>query len=428
MEMAADFKQIDVSIDALFAAVTAQCSDLGSASEFAGSLERLMRRLDAVRVAVVDEVDRTGIYGNDGHRTAAAWTRFNSRTSHSEATRRVRTAHLFRDLNDTASAYRAGEVGTEQVDTLAQLRANPRCGDQLAASEDLLLNDAQTLSYRNFRICTSHWLQLADADGREQDHESQHEHRHINAAKLPNGGVDVRGTLGPVQGDEFTTVFEKFIQAERLADWEEARAKFGEKATKSDLARTERQRRADAFIAMANQAASTSPGAQRPEPITHIIVNDTIIEDELIRRAGGTPPPADPRTYREYRCETLNGTPLTPAEALDALIRGTFRRVVLTPGNVSMSRKARLFTGPLRTLLNIRDGHCTFLDCDAPAHHCQGDHTEPYRQRQETSEQNGNLKCGHHNRTKERGYNTWRDPAGTWHTTRPDGTEIIPRA
>ena len=32
----------------------------------------------------------------------------------------------------------------------------------------------------------------------------------------------------------------------------------------------------------------------------------------------------------------------------------------------------------------------------------------------------------HHSRRKEHGYVVWRDPAGRWHTYRPDGTEILP--
>jgi hypothetical protein len=32
--------------------------------------------------------------------------------------------------------------------------------------------------------------------------------------------------------------------------------------------------------------------------------------------------------------------------------------------------------------------------------------------------------CPRHNRFKNRGYRTIRDPHGHWHTYRPDGTEI----
>ncbi len=41
-----------------------------------------------------------------------------------------------------------------------------------------------------------------------------------------------------------------------------------------------------------------------------------------------------------------------------------------------------------------------------------------------TSPGNGAPLCGTHNRTKEQGYRITRDPAGTLHVHRPDGTEI----
>ena len=50
------------------------------------------------------------------------------------------------------------------------------------------------------------------------------------------------------------------------------------------------------------------------------------------------------------------------------------------------------------------------------------------RETQDTSVGNGKIMCGKHNRLKETGYRTWKDPTGHWHTYRPDGTEIIPAA
>jgi hypothetical protein len=93
-----------------------------------------------------------------------------------------------------------------------------------------------------------------------------------------------------------------------------------------------------------------------------------------------------------------------------------------------MSRKSRLFTGPLRKLLEVRDQTCTHSGCDMPATRCQGDHTIAWRQTHDTSISNGGLRCARHNRFKEHGFHVWRDPAGTWHSIRPDGTEITPAA
>ncbi len=59
------------------------------AAAFAGTLERASRKLDALKVAVVDVVDRNGLYAEDGHRSAKTWLAFTCRISTGEAHRRV---------------------------------------------------------------------------------------------------------------------------------------------------------------------------------------------------------------------------------------------------------------------------------------------------------------------------------------------------
>ena len=63
-------------------------------------LERASRKLDALKVAVVDVVDRNGLYAEDGHRSAKTWLAFTCRISTGEAHRRVSFAKMFRTLND----------------------------------------------------------------------------------------------------------------------------------------------------------------------------------------------------------------------------------------------------------------------------------------------------------------------------------------
>ena len=46
----------------------------------AGMLERASRKLDAVKIAIVDTVDRNGLYAEDGHASARTWVAFTCRT------------------------------------------------------------------------------------------------------------------------------------------------------------------------------------------------------------------------------------------------------------------------------------------------------------------------------------------------------------
>jgi 5-methylcytosine-specific restriction endonuclease McrA len=43
---------------------------------------------------------------------------------------------------------------------------------------------------------------------------------------------------------------------------------------------------------------------------------------------------------------------------------------------------------------------CTHPYCYEPAEHCQGDHIEPYSRGGATTQENGRLLCGFHNRQR----------------------------
>ena len=57
---------------------------------------------------------------------------------------------------------------------LAKLANHPRAGVHFAGSEELLVEDAQSLEYEDFRKVCDHWLNLADMDGADQDEALRH--------------------------------------------------------------------------------------------------------------------------------------------------------------------------------------------------------------------------------------------------------------
>ena len=59
---------------------------------------------------------------------------------------------------------------------------------------------------------------------------------------------------------------------------------------------------------------------------------------------------------------------------------------------------ARSFRGTLRRVLDVVHRRCDHPTCHVPAHHCQGDHVLPWSHGGTTSQHNGRLACGHHNR------------------------------
>ena len=108
---------------------------------------------------------------------------------------------------------------------------------------------------------------------------------------------------------------------------------------------------------------------------------------------------------------------------------GHVRRVVIGADGViiNLGRRSRLFTGSARdaALLQAvldRGRRCLWPGCRH--RHCQIDHRHEWHHHGHTNLDNAGPLCGRHNRHKTRGYRTWRDPDGTWHIQRPDGTTI----
>ena len=398
------------------------------ASDWAGQIEQASRKLDAIAVSLVDVVDRNGLYADDGHRSAKAWCAYTCRTTRAEANRRAGLAHMFRELDETARCYRAGDLGREQVGIMAKAFRNQRCGHLLAESEHMLLEDERRLHASQFANVMKHWLNMADAEGIRQRHDTLHKNRDMRIIEQFDAGFTVDGRYGSAQGALAKALFEQFVAVERLADWEAARAEFGDEATAADLQRTEAQRRADAFINILLQAAAQPADAVRPEPCVNIIMSTDAYEAGLAELTGTGPVRFDPKNYRTYQCETLGGTTLPPGEALGAAIAGHIRRVVIGATEASISQKSRTFTGPLRALVQTLDTTCVWTGCHIPSDQCQADHITPWRHTQNTSARNGAPLCGKHNRHKERGYRTWKDTQGHWHIQRPDGTTITPAA
>jgi len=94
---------------------------------------------------------------------------------------------------------------------------------------------------------------------------------------------------------------------------------------------------------------------------------------------------------------------------------------------VNFGKRQRVFTGSGKRAAEIQaflqtGGRCLWPGCGR--RRTQHDHTQPWGAGGDTDLDNCGPLCGHHNRWKSRGYTTWRDTTGRWHTTRPDGTEI----
>ncbi len=392
-------------------------------------LERFARRVDAAKAALVGAVDRSGVFRDDRHASAKVMVRHVAKLANPEASRRARVAKALRDLPVLAAAWRAGEVGSDQVARIARVHANVRVRRQLIAAEEVFLRRAQADDYRAFDLWVTGWVSRTDADGTCDQSQRSHTNRTAALVQEYDRGWRLRANGGELDGLEMREVFDYFIDAEFRIDWEKCVAEHGDAASVDKLARTDAQRRFDALAAIFARAASTPPGGTRPSIVTNIVIDWDTYQRELARLAGAQPPEPDPTNDTSFRCSSIDGHPLGPTEAVAGSLLGHVRRVVIGADSVviDLSRRSRLFRGSAALAARLSSTTCYWPGCHVPASHCQIDHLTPYNDRGsggETNPANGGPACGRHNRAKQHGYAAWRDPTGSWHTTRPDGTEI----
>jgi hypothetical protein len=103
-------------------------------------------------------------------------------------------------------------------------------------------------------------------------------------------------------------------------------------------------------------------------------------------------------------CELWNGTVVTPGSLVPWLDDAWVERIVYAAPSrvVDVGVRRRFFTGATRRAIQVRDRFCSSEFCDLPAEECEIDHDEPYAAGGITTTDNGNPKCGYHNRWKDK--------------------------
>jgi hypothetical protein len=263
---------------------------------------------------------------------------------------------------------------------MAGLR-NPTTEEALARDEEMLVAQASTLTYRDFERATKYWNQMADPDGVEDDAEKAKGRRDVSLVPSYGGMYFGRMTLDPISGAIVAEELERIEHELFQSDWADARADLGRDPHLADLARTSRQRRADALVEMATRSKMAPSNGQRPGFLLTVLVGY--------------------ETFHGRCCQLANGTVISPGSLLHLLDETYIERAVHTPGGrVEVSEKARLFTGATRRAIEIRDRECVHPYCDVRAKDAQADHIVPFSADGPTHQENGRILCGFHNRLR----------------------------
>lgn len=395
-------------------------------------LELDRRRLEGDVAALIGEIERRGAHRADGHRTVPAWCRTEGSWSTAEAVARTQLARLIARHPVIGGALRAGALGVAQAHLLARAAANPRIGDQIGCVLHHLLVDATTLPYDDFRRVVEHWERTVDVDGSHHSRRTGHAYRFARLRRT-DGACELEASGGALDGAALQEIFDRYCDAEFQTDLHHAR----EHGVDIDadglvaLPRTARQRAFDALLRIFQDAAATAPGGAEAEPLVNIVVDAATLEQAIDALADDDATPgmsALPRgpVPRHWHSRSRDGAWIPPHDVLQAALAGRVRRVVTDDAGVviDLGRRRRLFTGAARDAVMVLATHCAWPGCRVHHRLCQADHTTPHAAGGATEPGNGGPLCPHHNRWKQRGYRLWRDPAGVWHTYRPDGSEI----
>ncbi|MGQ0519742.1 MAG: DUF222 domain-containing protein [Actinomycetota bacterium] len=351
------------------------------------SIERLHRalaRLEAATTVASGAFDAAGGWQSGRARSAAAWIAYRCNLPKAAASRRVHLGRDLRHLPVTERAWLAGDVGGAHASVLARARTKATA-EAMERDEDLLVSKASGLHFPAFVRAVAYWSQRADPDGTEDRAAKQVEGRRFHLSQGFEGTWLGDLLLDPVGGAIVHTALQRIVDELFDDDWSEARARVGEGAGVDDLRRTPAQRRADALIEMAVRSGTAPAGGRRPEPLFTVLVGW--------------------ETFAGPVCELANGTVVSPGTVAEWLDRAWAERVVFdTPSRViDVGETRRLFTGALRRAVQVRDRECFEDLCDVPAEWCQVDHIEPWAAGGRTTEANGRLACGFHNRARHRG-------------------------
>jgi hypothetical protein len=363
-------------IDEVIGREPATCAD----AESVESLLRQLTRLEAFVTTAVAAFDASGEWAPDGARTAASWLATRCHLPTGQARRLVRRGRELRHLPVCAEAWCDGAISAAHVDTIAALR-RPATEEALARDEAMLVGQATRLRFESFTRATAYWEQFADPDGTEAGAEERRGRRDAYLAASFDGMWLGKITLDPLAGSIVSGELERLEEGLFASDWAQARDVLGREPTTGDLARTPGQRRADALVEMATRSRTTPADGKRPAPLFSVLVDFPTAAGRI--------------------CELADGSVVSPGSLVPWLDRAHLERAVFGPdGRVEVGVTTRLFTGATRRAIELRDRECTHPYCDRSPSECEADHIIPYSAGGPTTQANGRLLCGFHNRLR----------------------------
>jgi hypothetical protein len=355
-----------------------------AAAEALDELIGIARQIDLATVKVIERVDRSSIFAQDGSRSAVAYVRRAANQSHGWASARVKLGRALPDMPATLAAWHADRIGMAQatiicgaVKSLEALLAAEIEKILAEAAGEISTNDLQGLA----EIIVA---QAAPEDAAERDKQN-YERQTLSLSKTMDGQWKLDGRFDAEAGAVIQAVLDAFtLKPESI---------LGPDGVNLDTA-TPGFRRAQGLTEMCRQAAEhteTCPtgGGGRATIVITADENDVVHGTGVGDVEGGS---------------VLSGVAVRRLACDAALIYSTLRADGI---RVDFGRETRKISRGLKTFLISRDGGCIFPDCDARPAWCQVHHLLPWGCKGRTDRCNLILLCHfHHHLMHEGGWTT----------------------
>ena len=371
-----ELENVEQVLEALIASGAENYGD----GESVEKLHSLAARFDSFVTEATSAFEASEEWALDGAKSAASWIASRCRVPRVAALRRVRLGRRLRFLPAVAEAWRNGDIGQEAAQAIARARRH-RTEAAMARDEEMLVAQAKELGFEDFSGVLAYWKQLADPDGAEASEEEKKASRDVFLTSSFEGMWLGQMTLDPVNGAIVSGELDRLEHDLFEADCAEAKERLGRPGRIDELTRTSGQRRADALVEMATRSRTAPAEGIRPAPLFSVLVGYETLYGRI--------------------CELENGTVLHPCALEPWMDSAYFERALFSLGNrIDVSVRSRFFTGGTRRAIELRDRICTHPHCSEPAEKCQVDHIETYAAGGLTTQDNGRLLCGFHNRLR----------------------------
>jgi hypothetical protein len=341
----------------------------------------VQERLDAEVLRLVGDCDAVNAW-DEACLGAVSWLATNCRLVRSAAARLVHTARFLRRHPRTAKALDAGDVSVPHVEQLAAV-ARRREG-LYERDESLLLDAAAIVEVQDFPVALRKWATLADDEMARRDAAFGFDRREFTLSPTIGGSV-VGGFVDPEASALIGAVLDETQPPDGALD-----------------PRSRAQRWADALVLLCERARGGALGASRPIAGAEIVMSHDVFAGH---------PLAD---LDALQCEIAGFGPIPRVTAERLLCDCALGRVVKGRSQLlDLGRRTRTVPDRLRRAIVLRDEHCQFPGCRAPASWCDAHHLVWWTRGGPTSLENCFLMCRrHHVAVHEGGWKLARGPDG----------------